>query len=84
MTTAQTFDKNLYRTTDLSLTAALCVLGFIAKEMEHLNAHRAVFIFENTRELSDTVERYWQREIKVEPQDFFNQLKILKARIYQH
>ncbi|PIR89605.1 MAG: hypothetical protein COU07_01775 [Candidatus Harrisonbacteria bacterium CG10_big_fil_rev_8_21_14_0_10_40_38] len=84
MTMNQTYNTNeLYRTADLSLTAALSCLGFVIQDVEQLNSRRAVFTFENTRELAEAVARYWRREIKVEPQDFFNELKTIKTRIYE-
>jgi len=84
MTMNQKYNSNTsYRTADLSLTAALCVLGFVVRDIEQLNPRRAVFIFENTRELAETAAQYWRRELKVEPQDYFNQLKVIKARIYE-
>lgn len=76
-------NNNVFRTADLSLTAALCVSGFIVDEMERADARRSVFIFSSSAELQETTSQYWRGEIRVEPQAFFNQLKILKARIYE-
>jgi hypothetical protein len=30
------------------------------------------------------VNRFWRGELLVEPQSYFNQLKVLKTRIYRH
>ena len=76
-------NKGVFRTTDLSLTAALCVSGFIVEEMDRVSPQRSVFIFENNEELLEAVNQYWRRELRVEPQDYFNQLKTIKARIYE-
>ncbi len=75
--------KETYRTADLALTAALCVSGFIVEEMEKVNPQRSVFVFEKGEELLEAVNQYWRREMRIEPQDYFNQLKIIKARIYE-
>lgn len=75
--------KELFRTADLALTAALCVAGFVVKEVERVDPKRSIFIFEKDEKLSEEVERYWRKEMMVEPQDFFYQLKLLKARIYE-
>ena len=34
--------------------------------------------------LTDIVSRFWRGELLVEPQAYFNQLKVLKTRIYRH
>lgn len=75
--------KEDFRTADLALTTALCVAGFVVKEIERTDPKRSIFIFEKDEKLSDEVERYWRKEMRIEPQDFFYQLKILKARIYE-
>jgi len=74
---------NVFRTADLAMTAALCVSGFIVDEMERVSPTRSVFIFTDSAELKETISQYWRGELRVEPQAYFNQLKILKARIYE-
>lgn len=80
MTTQNNID---FRTADLALTAALCVSGFVVEEMDRVSPSRSVFVFEKGEELLEAVNQYWRKELRVEPQDYFNQLKILKARIYE-
>ena len=72
-----------FRTADLSLTAALCVSGFVVEEMERVSPTRSAFIFQNSAGLQEGVNAYWRGDLRVEPQAFFNQLKTLKARIYE-
>ena len=72
-----------FRTADLSLTAALCVSGFVVEDVDIVSPQRSVFVFENGEELKEAVNRYWRQEMRVEPQEYFNQLKIIKARIYE-
>lgn len=81
MTTTQ--NNNDFRTADLALTAALCVSGFIVEELDRVSPQRSVFVFEKGEGLLEAVNQYWRQELRVEPQDYFNQLKILKARIYE-
>ncbi len=77
------YNTDEFRTADLSLTAALCVSGFVVEEMERVSPSRSVFIFQDTTELQEAVSRYWRADLRVEPQALFNQLKVLKARIYE-
>ena len=72
-----------FRTADLSLTAALCVSGFVVEEMERVSPTRSVFIFKDSSDLQESVNGYWRGDLRVEPQSFFNQLKTIKARIYE-
>jgi len=74
---------DFYKTSDLPLAGVLCVLGFPLYEIEKLNARRSMFVFQNSKELAENVNSFWRCELKVEPQAYFNQLKILKARLYQ-
>jgi hypothetical protein len=78
-----TGNKKVFRTADLSLTAALCVSGYVIEEMDRVSPTRSVFIFEDSVELQDAINGYWRGGLKVEPQAFFNQMKTLKARIYE-
>ncbi len=41
-----------------------------------------VRIIQMNRKLDELLEVYWKRELKVEPQTYFNQLKAIKARLY--
>lgn len=81
MTTSQT-NKD-FRTADLALTAALCVSGFVVEDVDKVSPQRSVFVFQNGNELLEAVNRYWRQELRIEPQAYFNQLKIIKARIYE-
>jgi hypothetical protein len=75
--------QEVFRTADLSLCGALCVLGFVVESVDKVSPHRSVFVFNESDELKSTIDRYWRGELRVEPQAFFNQLKVLKARIYE-
>ena len=75
--------KSVFRTADLALAAALCVSRFGVDSVEKVDQQRLVFIFERNERLNDAVDQYWRGEMLVEPQTYFNQLKVLKARIYQ-
>jgi len=72
-----------FRTADLALTAALCVSGFVVEEVDKVSPQRSVFVFQNGEKLLEAINQYWRQEMRVEPQDYFNQLKIIKARIYE-
>ena len=78
-------NEEFYKTADLALVAVL--LLFMPDSLEicdRANPRKVFFAFRRSSHLDDLVSKYWKRELTVEPQDFFNQLKLAKVRIYGH
>lgn len=74
-------DENLFKTSDLALATTISLsLPIVATD--RTTPPRVSFVFQRTSNLGALIERYWRREVAVEPQAFFNQMKNLKARIY--
>lgn len=72
---------NCFYVSDLGLATTLS-LHFPIKTIDRSNPRRVVFVFDQTDDLNDFVNRYWRNEIVVEPQTFTNQIKNIKTRIY--
>lgn len=72
-----------FRTSDLALATAISVFGIAIEALQQSEGQRQVFIFATSDKLTDIVNRYWRGELLIEPQAYFNQLKVLKARIYR-
>lgn len=72
---------NYYKTSDLSLATTLS-LYFPIESTEPVGNKKVLFVFLKSQKLDDLVGMYWRGELRVEPQRFFNQLKIIKTRIY--
>ena len=76
-------ENNYYKTADLALVAVL--LLFIPDSLEVVdrgNPRKVLFCFGKSPDLDSLVKRYWSREVQVEPQAFFNEVKQVKVRIY--
>jgi len=73
--------NNYYSTSDLALATALS-LWFPLETIDKTNPHKAIFLFKRNEELDRLLEAFWRRELKVEPQAYFNQLKLIKSRLY--
>ena len=73
--------KEFFSTSDLAITTALSVY-FPISSINKDNPRKAEFIFERSKEFDDLVNRYWNRELLVEPRQYFYQLKAIKARLY--
>ncbi len=71
-----------YKTTDLAVANALSLFEPIEK-IEKITPHKAQFTFNHTKKLDSLIKQYWQGKLRVEPANYFNQLKINKGRIYE-
>lgn len=73
--------EDLYATTDLALAAALC-LYFPLVGLKYLSPKQATFYFEKTDQVLQTVDQYWSHQLRVDPIDYFFQIKQIKSRLY--
>ncbi len=74
-------EDKYYKTADLALVIALS-LHFPIDSLERTSSKRVYFYFQKTSELEKVLDSYWNTELKVEPQRYFGQLKVIKTRIY--
>ena len=74
-------NKKYYETSDLALTTTIS-LFFPIKSIDSSNKTRVIFVFDRSQKIDELVKKYWDGNLKVEPQKFFNQLKIIKTRLY--
>jgi hypothetical protein len=75
-------EKNFYKTTDFAL-ATVISLFYPIEAIDKQNPRKAYFVFKRGDELDKLIEKYWKGELKVEPKMFFNQLRVIKARLYE-
>lgn len=74
--------NDYFRSSDLALVVALS-LFFPIEAIEKDVSGKAYFLFRKDADSFEKVlKQYWSRELRVEPQAFFNQLKVIKSRIY--
>ena len=79
---AETNDKqNLFVSSDLALTTVVS-LYFPIVVIDKQDPRKAQFIFNRSENLSELVDKYWKKELLIEPRQYFDQLKALKARLY--
>ena len=81
MTTQILKEKDFYRTADLALATAIS-LWYPIEAIDKENPRKAQFVFRRKGELDKLIESYWRGELKVEPQAYFNALRVIKARLY--
>ena len=75
-------EKDFYRSADLALVTVLSLSFPIEAIDRDPDTRKAYFLFRKESGLDEVVEAFWKRELKIEPQAFFNQLRIIKARLY--
>ncbi len=75
------YEKDFYRTADLALASAI-FLFYPLETLDKQNPRKAQFLFRQSEGLNQIVEQFWKGELKVEPQAYFNALRIIKARLY--
>lgn len=81
MTMIMTKQENLYQTSDLALATVLS-LFYPIEEVDRTNPRKAQFLFCRDTKLDKLVDEFWKGEMRVDPQQFFNQLRVVKARLY--
>lgn len=74
--------SDFYCTSDLALATALS-LYFPIEAVDRQNPNKAQFLFKRDENLSQLVEAFWKKELSVEPQAYFQQLRIIKARLHE-
>jgi len=72
----------IYTSSDLAL-ATVVSLYFPIAHVDKTNPRKAQFVFNRSKDLENLINRYWKNELLVEPRHYFDQLKALKARIYE-
>jgi hypothetical protein len=72
-----------YSTSDLALATTLS-LFYPIEDIDRTNPRRALFVFQKSPALEKTIEEFYHNEIKVSPQLFFGQLRVIKARLYEN
>lgn len=82
MTEQTTTQPNTYSTADLGFCAALVCLGLELIELDRSNPRKVRFVFDNSSDVSRYEADFWSDRLSINPRAYFDNLKMLKARIY--
>jgi len=69
-------------TYDLGCSAALISAGFELISLDKENRRKVQFIFQRENGIEKVVNDYWADSLRVKTRTFFNNVKMLKNRIY--
>ena len=76
-------DPSLVWTTyDLGCSAALLTAGFELLSLNKDNPHKSLMVFSRRKGLDQAVEDYWSGKLEVKARSYFDNIKMLKNRIY--
>lgn len=67
---------------DLGCAAALVSSGFELADIDREDPRKALFLFTSSPALIQAAKDYWSDNLTVNPRRFFDDLKMLKSRIY--
>lgn len=71
-----------YSTFDLGQAAALVSLGFQIESFDKTNPRKVQFIFRWQENLEKAIDDYWADRLNVRARAMFDNMKMLKNRIY--
>ena len=75
---------NNFSTYDLGCSAALISVDFRLISLDKENPRKVLFIFKNENGLDDAVNGYFSDKLKVSARTLFDNIKMLKNRIYSN
>lgn len=78
-------EKLLFKTTDLALATTLFSVNIPLESIERSSDTKKVkFVFsKENKNIEQILHQYWRKEIRIEPQTYFQSLRLLKNRIYE-
>ena len=69
-------------TFDLGAAASLVTAGFEIVSLDKANPHKVQFVFHREAGIEKVVDDYWADRLEVKARSFFDNIKMLKNRIY--
>ncbi len=76
--------NDYYSTQDLGLATAISLFYPLELIEKTPNSNKAKFLFKRTDEnFDEVIESYWRGELRWKLLAYFNQLKMIKSRLYE-
>ena len=73
---------NYFCTFDLGCSSALVSVGFKLISLDKSNPRKVRFVFYREIGIEKIVDEYWANELRIPARVFFDNIKMLKNRIY--
>ena len=75
-------DSKYFKNFDIALTGALLVAGYKLLDLDKSNPKKVQFIFASENGIDKAVHDYFSFNFPVDAQTYWNNIKMLKNRIY--
>lgn len=75
--------SNIFTSSDLALVTTIS-LFYSNYKIDKSNPHKVLFLFQRNKNLETLIEKYYRRQLSIEPRQFFDQLKAIKVQIYSN
>jgi len=76
-------NKNIYITNSLALASAIALFSPVLDITRDSKKNNCIFSFEKTPQVEKIISDYWNKKLLVDASEYFEKIKILKARIYE-
>jgi hypothetical protein len=71
-----------FLTFDIGLAAALVTLGYSLYKVDKIAEKKSQFVFNRDEHIDKKVEEYWEDTLTLPVRSFYDNLKMLKNRLY--
>ena len=82
--TRQLNEKGYFKTQDLALATAISLFYPLEAIDRDANPRKAQFVFGQANGLDELIASYWRRELKVDPQSYYDAMRLIKGRLYEN
>jgi hypothetical protein len=77
-------ENTFFKTQDLALATAISLFYPLVAIDRESNPRKAQFVFKRDAGLDELIASYWRRELKTEPQAYFDAMRVIKGRLYEN
>lgn len=74
--------SSFFSSSEFALCASLVALGFTLDSIDKNNTQKVTFNFKRTQDLDEAIQKFWNRQLLIEPISYFEAQRYLKSRIY--
>ena len=71
-----------FSSSDLGLSSALISLGYELIKIDKSSILKSLFVFKKSCEIDDAIHRYYNKDLLVDSQTFFDSIRNLKNQLY--
>ena len=74
--------RNYYSSSDLGCCSALITAGFALARLDKSNPRKTIFLIIRSEGIDEAINKFWANRLSVDARTYFDNIKMLKVRIY--